>query len=110
MQNVTAPGGNRITNEHVAEAGDTAADDDAPPPKVSAEEGYRAEVNKSFRAWTRLSVPWDERFSELKEKDSNDLDLVGELMNKNVGIVYRKIMETDPKRLAYGYIPPMASS
>ena len=48
--------------------------------------------------------------SELKDKDPASLDLVGDLMNKDVGMVYRKIIETDPLRRSYGYIPLMALS
>ena len=67
---------------------------------------YVSEFKKVFRNWKELRPDWAKECPELKGKAS--LDLVTDLINVDMGVLYNKIHKSDPNRRTYGWLPLMA--
>ena len=96
-----------------------AADETSTEPAVDEEEVeqippevlYKSEFKKVWRNWSRLSVDWIEHYPDLKATNGPDsqYDLVHDLMPLDMGVLYRKIILSDPNEKVYGKLPLMAS-
>ena len=64
-------------------------------------------VRENSGRWRKLTINWAEHYPELQGKQR--LDTLADLMPLDIGVLYRKIIETDPDRRLYSYIPAMAS-
>ncbi|KAL1510189.1 hypothetical protein AB1Y20_006519 [Prymnesium parvum] len=77
------------------------------PPDLSTT--LRSEFKNAFKAWKKLKIDWKSYFPEHDiPADNHNLDLVKHLMELPMGLFYKKLMRTDPLRLAYGWLPSMA--
>lgn len=84
--------------------------DEAESPVVADQTAaLKAEFKSAFKAWKKLKVDWRSYFPEANlPSDVPHFDLVKHLMPLSMGSLYKKLMKTDPLRLAYGWLPRMA--
>ena len=68
-------------------------------------ERLQDEAKTVLRRWLKLDIDWAEEFPELKLTSPID---VMHLLEADVGPIYKRIEESDPLRLKYGFIPRMA--
>jgi hypothetical protein len=68
------------------------------------------EAKRAFKNWKKLDVDWLEMFPELMEKKkmNSELDLVEDLMDLDMGVLYNHLEKVDTGRQLYGLIPKMA--
>jgi len=68
------------------------------------------EAKKVFRNWKKLDVDWLATFPKLaeKKKTNSELDLVEDLMDLDMGVLYTHLEKIDTGRHLYGLIPMMA--
>ena len=76
--------------------------------QVSDDDFYKIEADKSFKAWSRLDISWENYYTDLQPSPSG-YDLLEDLMPLGMGVLYRQLILTDPQRRLYGYIPLMAA-
>jgi hypothetical protein len=95
-----------------AEGEAEAANEDVEDPVVViSEAGYQSEFKKMWRNWSNLLVDWAEHYPNLKRPDGSqsEHDLVHDLMPLDMGVLYKKIIASDPGRKVYGHLPNMAA-
>jgi hypothetical protein len=68
------------------------------------------EAKKVLKNWKKFEVDWISMFPCLKNKGkaNDELDLVEDLMNLDMGVLYTHIERMDTGRQLYGWIPSMA--
>ena len=70
-----------------------------------------AEFKAAFKAWKKIKVDWVTVFPDhFKQGQVHRPDLVRDLMDLPMGKLYKQILQNDPLRLAYGWLPRMAMS
>ena len=78
---------------------------------LQSDEGYKIEFKKVWRNWVRLPVSWSEYYPDLKPingPSGGEYDLIHDLMPLDMGVLYKKIIASDPERKVYGHLPYMA--
>ena len=91
------------------DAGDGGDGVDETDPK----DGYYAEAKCVFKRWCALEVDWMQHYGkELAERatEGEQFDVVADLMDLDMGVLYKKIQKTDPERKVYGFLPLMAAN
>lgn len=66
-----------------------------------------AEFKRVFKNWAKHKVEWMRLFPNA---DFGTFDIVNNLMDVDMGIVYLDILKTDPDRSHFGFMPHLASS
>ncbi|KAI9344980.1 hypothetical protein BDR26DRAFT_932541 [Obelidium mucronatum] len=77
-----------------------------PPMFQFNKEAARIEGVECFKRWRTMDINWNSFFPNVP---STDPDLVDDLMDIDIGLVYNNILELDPKREKYGFLPLMAT-
>jgi len=68
------------------------------------------EAKKALKNWKKYEVDWLDMYPGLKAtgKRNHELDLVEDLMNLDMGVLYTHLEKMDTGRQLYGWIPSMA--
>ena len=92
---------------------------DAPPEMVpqevvldqDLEQLYLSEAKKCLKKWRDLPIDWRKEYPAHKfPAVPEPLDTVDDLMDLDMGPLYKKIINSDPEGRLYGLIPLIASS
>lgn len=90
---------------------DESGDDDellASPAMPEQTSALAAEFKRVMLAWKKMKVDWKSYFPQHDIPSQGKPDLINNLMELPMGTLYKKLQQTDPHRLAYGWLPRMA--
>ena len=78
--------------------------------EIGKEVAALEEAKRVFKGWKKLDVDWLDMYPELseKKKKNSELDLIEDLMDVDMGVVYNYLEKIDTGRQLYGLIPQMA--
>ena len=85
-------------------------DDEEAAQEVQPEDAALDEAKRALKNWKKLNVDWLDMFPALveKKKKNSELDLVEDLMDLDMGVLYTHLEKVDTGRHMYGLIPKMA--
>ena len=63
---------------------------------------YENEATRVFKNWRKNRFHWRDIFPELPRDNKIQLDLVGDLLKVDIGVLFRAIRRHNPKRLKFG--------
>lgn len=91
---------------------DDEEDEEAAVEEIGKEVAAMEEAKRVFKNWKKLEVDWldmfpEEKWSE-KGKTNSELDLIEDLMDVDMGVLYTYLEKIDTGRQLYGLIPKMA--
>ena len=89
---------------------DEEAEEEQEVEEVAKEAVALKEAKKVLKNWKNFKVDWLDMYADLKAngKANDELDLVEDLMNLDMGMLYTHLEKMDTGRQLYGWIPSMA--
>jgi len=107
----TVPSGLASGNTFGVAAWGSDDDDDEDDADEDEDEVITNEAKAALKAWRKYKVEWLDMYPDLKKKKKVDepLDLVEDLMQLDIGRLYKHVEGVDQGRKLYGWIPLMAS-